>query len=62
MISCYGGYTLGYFFADDLEALIETFGNYQKQALLLIGGLLSLVALTIYLIRKRRSALTRNKD
>lgn len=62
VISCYGGYTLGYFFADDLEALIETFGTYQKQALLLIGGLLALIALIIYLIRKRRSALARNKD
>jgi len=52
VISCLGGYLLGYLFADVIEEVIHKVGHYQKIAFLSVGSLLVIV-LGIFYGRKK---------
>lgn len=59
VVSCGGGYLLGYFFADVIEDAIQKVGHYQKVALLGFGGLIALIVVFVYGRRKWRERLDR---
>ena len=52
VISCTGGYLLGYFFADKIEQMIVQVNHYQKVVVLGIGFLAFFVVGGVYIYRK----------
>ena len=52
VISCLGGYFLGYLFADVIEDVIHKVGHYQKIAFIGVGSFL-VIGLGIFYLRKK---------
>lgn len=49
VISCVGGYLLGYFFADDIQEMLIKVKHMHKYLFLGLGGVIALVAALIFL-------------
>ena len=56
VISCYAGYLLGYFFADDIDYAIEKAIQYQKITVTLIILLIAGISTFIYIRNKRKAS------
>jgi len=54
VVSCLGGYFLGYLFADVIEDAIHNVGHYQKIVFLSLGGIVLFVIGVFYLCKKWR--------
>lgn len=53
LISCVGGYLLGYFFADSIEGFIKNIEKYQKYIALGIVAIIAIISFYIYLKKRR---------
>lgn len=52
VISCTAGYLLGYFFADDVEYILEKIVKYQKTAAIIAAIVIAAAAVIFYCVRR----------